>query len=237
MEMLNVSRAFTFGFEDEQWIVKLLVGALLLLVSLVFSIVLVGILPALVLSGYSVAIARNVGRGEELPLPQWEALTGMLADGFRLAVAYFVWGLPILVLLLPGLLLSAAAGDNNALATVAALVLAVCGCLAFIYGIFLALLSPIIMWQIADEERLGAAFDFSRILSILRANLGQVIILVVVLLAAQLVAALVGLLLCGVGVLVTSIWGLWVEGHLVGQLGRLAGSREVAAPLTPEPVG
>jgi len=54
-------KSFAFVFEDEQWIVKILIGAAILLVGILFSwLLLVPLILALaLLSGYGVEITRR----------------------------------------------------------------------------------------------------------------------------------------------------------------------------------
>jgi len=235
MGRIDIGRSFTFMFEDSDWVVKLILGALIFLVGVTLSIVLIGFLAFLVLSGYMVAIVRNVSRGEELPLPAWSDFGALFMDGLRVGGALFVWGLPALVGYLPLVVLMAMAGGQGqmgtAMETIITLLVFVCVCVLFLYSIFLALVSPIIVLRIAEEQRFAAAFQFGRIFSTLRANLGAVVLVVIATFVAQLLATLVGTLLCGVGVLLTVVWGMWVQGHLIGQLGRLMHPQEVE--LTP----
>ncbi len=237
MERLDFGRSFTFMFEDPDWIVKLIVGALIFLVGMVFSIVLIGLLALLVLAGYMVAIVRQVARGNELPLPAWQDFGAILMDGLRVSVALFVWSLPTLILYLPILVLSlfsSSGGDmSNAASAMLAVVLLVCGCLMLLYSIFLAIVSPIVILQVAEEESIAAGFNFSRIFTLLREHLGTVVLVAIGIVVAQALAGLVGALLCGVGVLITGVWALWVEGHLIGQLGRLASSSPYPDVVTP----
>lgn len=236
MERLDFGRSFTFMFEDPEWIVKLIIGALVLLVGIVFSIVLVGIFAFFLFTGYMVAIVRQVARGEELPLPAWQDLGPMLVDGLRVSVALFVWSLPMLLLYLPILIfsvfLNSGDGASNAVSVLLGVVVLVCGCLMLIYSIFLALVSPLIILQVAEKESLAAGFNFSRIFAQIRENLGPIVLVVIGTLVAQFLAGVVGLLLCGVGVLVTGVWAMWVQGHLIGQLGRLRRGQAAPAVVT-----
>ena len=235
MARLDIGRAYTFGFEDGDWIVKLLLGGLILLFGLVFSIVLVGLVAFLILSGYVVAIARNVAQGRDVPLPRWENMGEMLVDGLRVTVATVVWSLPVLFLLLPLFVLTLLVpADSDVWGAVLAILFICLGLPAILYGVFVALISPVLMWQIAAERRVAAALNVGRVWQIFTAHLGKVILIAIVLWVTNLLATLVGLLICGVGILLTSVWYLWVEGHLVGQLGRLVqedGGAEVVAPV------
>ncbi len=234
MERLDIGRSFTFMFEDPEWVVKLILGALVFLVGLVFSVVLIGVLAFFVLTGYMVQIVRNVSRGEELPLPAWSDFGNLFTDGLRVGVALFVWMLPLLFAYMPIMILmiltAGPEGSSDAVGALVALTMLVCGCFVLLYGILFALVTPVIILRVAEEQSIAAAFQFGEIFDTLRSFLGPIVLVVIALLVAQFLASLVGTLLCGVGILVTGVWVMWVEGHLIGQLGRMMrGSQEVVA--------
>ncbi len=52
---LDVGRALSFMFEEDEWLIKFLIGAALVLFSWL-------IVPGLILQGYSIEIIRRVGR-------------------------------------------------------------------------------------------------------------------------------------------------------------------------------
>ena len=57
---MDITRALSFPFDDEDWIVKFAVGSLMSLV---------GVFLPFILLGYQVNVARNVIRGKKRPLP------------------------------------------------------------------------------------------------------------------------------------------------------------------------
>ena len=78
---MDVGRAFSFPFRDPDWVVKFLVGAVFVLLS----VVLVGI-PFLV--GYMVEVVRRVAAGEAEPLPAWENLGEKFGRGLVLLAIF-----------------------------------------------------------------------------------------------------------------------------------------------------
>ncbi len=223
MQNLDIGRAFVFGFEDPDWIGKLLIGALIVLVSIAFAPFLIGIIPGLMLGGYMIAIARNVISGEELPLPNWENFGQLLSDGFRVFLASFVWSLPLLLSLLP-LLVALIVTGNNEISPFVLVIMLTCGLSSVVYGLFFWLIMPIIYVQVVLDDTLGSGLNVAQMWAFLRTYPAEVFIVAIILTVADVLAALVGTLLCLVGLLVTSVWYLWVAGHLVGQLARLQSS-------------
>jgi hypothetical protein len=132
----------------------------------------------------------------------------------------FIGFVPVLA----GSVLSDNANSNGAGAIAALLI--ICGsCMMFLWGIFIALLTPAIYARLAATGRLAAAFELGRIWEFTRDNLGNVIIAILLVWLAGIIAAVLGMLgfmlLC-VGALLTiplaSLWQYLVQAHLFGQI-------------------
>ena len=102
---MDIGKAFTYVFVDEDWITKVLVGALFVL----SSCVLVGI-PFLL--GYVIALMRNVMAGKENPLPAWDELGEKFQEGFILALIFIVWLAPIWIVGCLQVILASAMGSS-----------------------------------------------------------------------------------------------------------------------------
>ena len=81
---MDIGKAFSYVFEDEQWISKVLLGGVILLIPIVGWIA---------VSGYMVKVAQNVAQGNPRPLPQW----GEFGDHFMRGLYAFVIGLVYLI--------------------------------------------------------------------------------------------------------------------------------------------
>jgi hypothetical protein len=111
-----------------------------------------------------------------------------------------------------------------------------------LWGIFVALISPAIYVRLAAFGRFSAAFEVGELWAFTRANIGNVILAIILLaLAAWIVVPIIGLLgliVCLVGVLISlpfsSLWQSLLTAHLYGQIGA-HGNRAVRTPV-PEPV-
>jgi len=110
------------------------------------------------------------------------------------------------------------------IAVFGALLITCSSCLAFLWGLFVLLISPAIYIRLAVTGRLGAAFELERLWVLTRDNLGDVILALILVYVAGLIAAVIGslgwLLLC-VGFLVmvplATLWQYLVQAHLFGQ--------------------
>jgi hypothetical protein len=152
----------------------------------------------------------------------------LLARGFKLLVAFFVWFLPLIVISIPIFIGAALAGGQNgnseAAAAFGALFIVCASCLMVLWGLFVLLISPAIYIRLAVTDRLGAAFEISRLWALTRDNLGNVIIAILLTIVAGIVAGIagsLGFILLLIGALVTipaaTLWQYLVQAHLFGQ--------------------
>lgn len=223
---MDFGKAFTFMFEDPEWLRKLGIGTLVGLVGILLAPVLIGFIPLLILFGYTLDTLRNVMYGQEHPLPDWEDWGGFLKRGFRLVAAFFIWALPAILVSIPLGLGSALAEDGSGgMGAIAALLIICSSCLLILWGLFLALLTPAIYIRVTRTERFAAAFEFGKLWSFTRDNIGNVIIAILLVWLAGLIASLIaglGVIALVIGVLVTfpfaNLWQYLVQAHLFGQI-------------------
>ena len=244
---MDIGKAITFFTEDERWLEKLAIGAGLGLISVFLSPVLIGVVGFLIIAGYCVRLLQNVRDGNSQPLPEWNQWGEDLIRGFKLAVVSVVWALPTLVFYIP-MAIGGAMTDNQggAAETIGGLILACGGCLVFLYSIAVALMTPGFTIAYARDEEIRSGLQLTEIWNWTRQNLGPVAIVVIVYIVgsgiAFLVAGLVGIILCGIGLLVTlpaiGIATSLAQYHLYGQLARefpLSGvtTSSIVTPVSP----
>jgi hypothetical protein len=87
-KVMDIGKAFTYITEDEKWVEKLGVGALISFIPFANFAVF----------GYQVQIARNVWRGEKRPLPTWDEFGKLFVDGLRIMGAMMVYMLPMILI-------------------------------------------------------------------------------------------------------------------------------------------
>lgn len=228
---MDFGKSFTFMFEDPRWIQKFAIGIIVGLVGMLLSPILIGFIPLVILLGYTVDVVRNVIDGKSFPMPEWEDWGGFFVRGLKLIVSFFVWTLPIMVVMIPlviGASLMDADGSGQSVSRSLGLLLAICApCLMILWGLFVALISPAIYIRLAATGRLGATFEIGRLWALTRDNLGSVIIALLLTIVAGLIASVLGslgLLFLVIGMLVTipaaALWQYLVQAHLFGQIGR-----------------
>lgn len=210
---MDIGKSFTFVFEDEEWVSKLLIAAVISLVAPF----LIGI-PYLLIIGYTVQLVRNVRRGEVRPLPRWDNLGDKFREGLLLFIAVLIYSLPILIILCPFIVIAIATGDSQQAQDTLGILWACFTCLAVLWGIVVTLLTPALYVRLAETGEFGALLRFGDIIGFTTRNIGTVIVAIVVAWVANLIASIVGTLLCGIGLLVTIPWAEFVAAHLYAQV-------------------
>jgi hypothetical protein len=227
---MDIAKSFTFVTEDERWLEKLGIGVGLVLVSSILTPILIGILGFFILVGYCVRLVQNVRDGVPNPLPEWNRWGDDLVSGLKLAVAMFIYALPIFLFTVP-MTVGAALTDQGRRGGVEAVgwPLMLCGiCLVTLYSIAFTLFQPGITVAFARDESLRSALQISDIWAWTRRNLSGVLVVTVVYIIASIViglaGAIVGVILCLVGLIVTiplaTLYTYLVQSHLYGQLAR-----------------
>ena len=212
---MDIGRSFTYMFEDQDWIKKILIGGVLLFIPIVNFVVI----------GYFIEALRNTAEGRELPLPEWDDFGGKFMKGLMAFIASFLYMLPIIFVMAVILGLTAVlAGslDSDAAETVSTICPLIGNCLVFVYGILVMLILPAAVIQYALTEQFGAFFRFGDIMALIKANVGGYIIALLVALVAALIAQIVGGIACGIGIFFTLMWAMLVGANLFGNLVREA---------------
>jgi hypothetical protein len=231
---MDIGRSFAFVFEDQEWIVKILIAAAILLVGILFSwLLLIPLILAMaLLGGYGVQIMRGVMRGEDQLLPEWDNWGELMADGLRAIVIGIVYALPFI-------LISACLGipigligehGSNSAAALSSLLSVGLSCFNILWGIVISILLPAaIAFWLADGN-LGAAFQFGKVFAFVRDHFTTYLITFLMSWVASIVGSL-GLIVCGIGWFVTMPYSWFVTMHLYGQA-----YVEAAGTATPAPV-
>ena len=233
---MDIGKSFSYPFEDKEWLSKLGLGAVISLVPIL----------NFAMTGYMIEIVRNLMRGVQQPLPNWDDFGRKFMDGLMLVLAGFVYALPILLLsCLPLSFLAVPAilssnGDMQdvaeALAGVGGVLLVGMACVFVIYGLVLSVILPAIYVLYARDGTFASCFKLGEVFDIIGKNAGPFftawgISLVAGLgvgLAAGVVSSILGLIPCigwiasivislGVGVYISVIFA-----HLFGQFGQIA---------------
>ena len=207
---MDFGKAFSFVFDDQDWLRKVAIAALISLIP---------VIGPLMLAGWGFAVTRRVIRGEEKPLADFSDFGGILVNGLKVAVIGLVYMLPvILVQSCSGgalAIVGQESGDET-LMTIIAISQACFGCLTLLYSIAAGLVLPAAIGKFADTDELKSAFRFGEVFTLVRDNVGAYALVLLGTLVASLVASL-GVIACVIGVLFTGAYAAVINGHLTGQ--------------------
>ncbi len=225
---MNFGRAFSYAFEDPQWLQKIGIAALISIIPILGQIVVIG---------WVLEVTRRIINGEPDTLPDWSNFGEAAVRGLQAFVIGFVYFLPVILLSAcsNGLLPLLANSNNNTTQAVAGAVslLTVCiSCFSFLYDLAAGILLPAAYGNFIATGQIGAAFRFGEIISLVRGSIGPYILVFLMSIVTGLIAAL-GLIACIIGVLVTIAYASTINAHLWGQAYKVAKSAGNMTPATP----
>jgi hypothetical protein len=207
---MDYGKAFTFVFEDKNWVTKLLIGGILSLIPIVNFVAI----------GYGLKVLKNVAQGVEQPLPEWSDFGDYFIQGLVSFLGGLVWAIPAIVLSMVIGFFSAITGyegDPQSAAAPIWLCVTSLSCLSGLYGLFLGVVTPAAITQYAVSGEFGAMFRFGKIFKYITSNLGPYIIALLLGLVAAFIAGF-GFILCVIGVVFTAFWAMLVGNYLLGQV-------------------
>jgi len=221
---MDFGLAFSYVFEDEDWVKKLAIASVLCLTV-------IGIIPVL---GWGLEVIRRVIKEEPEPLPDWSEFGQYFVKGLLIVLVGFIYSLPIIII---G---SCNAGTGTLLgntgedfAATAILILTLClSCLYIIYGLGISLIIPAALGNYAASGEFGSVFKFGEIFKIVKDNLGNYGLVFLGMLLSYIIAPL-GTVACGIGIAITTAYAILFNSHLMGQAYKVAapGGELPAEPL------
>jgi hypothetical protein len=204
----RITEAFTWPFRDPDWISKLLVIALILLIPIVGSIN--GL-------GWMLASVDNLRAGQDRLAP---ANLSYLGRGFRLFAVELIYAIGIalvaIVIFVPAIALAAHQGQGSANGALIALAVFL-NLLGFsavtVLSLALTFATPAIVLA-TDKGGISGGIQVGAVIRRCRVNLTHTLIAGLMLIAASFVGSL-GSIVCGIGVLVTTAYALAMQAWIV----------------------
>jgi hypothetical protein len=222
---IDIGKCFRFVPEDPGWIPKLLIGgAFTLLCGVLIGIPFV--------TGYWVRTLKRVAAGDPRPLPAWDDLGGIFADGLKPALVALVYGLAVGVVFAAVLLVVVAlffgAGALDEQSRGAGSGLAMLGGLGMVglYGFLLVavlvlhLFVPAVVLRVALRGDFAAGFQIGPIFGFVRDNVLNYLLSLVFYFVASFVSQF-GVILCCVGVFPLAFWAYLILACALGETVRL----------------
>jgi len=206
--MDRITDAFAWPLKDPDWLTKLLIVALTLLIPIV------GAINGL---GWMLACLERLRAGEERLAP---ANLRYIGRGFPLFVVNFVYILGVAVaaglIYVPALIVAADQSQgqaNPALLSLAVLLSLLAFSVATLGSLALDFAMPSIVLA-TDRGRIPGGLQVNAVLQTARANISNTLIAGLMLIAASFVGSL-GLVACGVGILFSTAYALAMQAWIV----------------------
>lgn len=209
---MQIKQAFTYVFEDPDWLKK--IGA----VGLVNLIPLVG---QIILLGWAFEIIRRVIAEDPVPLPGLQFKTHLIL-GLKGTVGLVSHLIPFLVLVgLAAGLPAAALLTSDEVGTGMLILSALLGILGLLYFLVILLVMQTVFCSVAREETISAAFKFGEHIKLVLAAPGAFVISILCTGLALAIGGL-GAVIFLVGAVFTMSYAFAVKGHLFAQAYRAA---------------
>jgi len=208
---MDIGLALGFAFQDEEWVKKILIAAVLVLTGI----------GGIAVAGWSVEIIRRLVNNEQEILPGWDNIGKYFLDGLKLGIVFFIWSLPIILVgaCVGGLapLASDQLANYRTANTIQIVVISCVSLLAIVYSIILALLAPAVFGRSAEDLPFGQLLKPGPAFKLLRANFGGFLVAWLLADIGFGLLAMVGTIICVVGIFPAVAYGYAFAGHLLGQ--------------------
>lgn len=212
---IDIGQAFRFVFDDPEWVKKILIGGLILLIPIVGQFWLMG---------YMIETASNVADEHPAPLPEIQFVEQM-GRGFNTFVISLVYAIPLMVLMcvmvaLIGMLGGGAGNGPDDVEAMAGVMLLLSMCFTIfiaLLGILMGMMAMVAHVIYVKTGSMSASLNSGAVFALFRAHLRTWIMLLIVSILAGLIAGAGGIAF-GIGALFTSVLGQAMFGHAVGQV-------------------
>lgn len=225
---MDFSRAWRAVVNDQDWLVKILIGGLMVLLGFL-------IIPALFVSGYSVAVIRRAAHGDD-SLPEWRDWGGLLMRGLLVTAIQIVYALPVFLLaccMVAAATLAGQQGSNANAANDGVTALLVClTCLIIPFALLAALFTPAATIRYAQHDDISAAFQVGGVLNFIRDNLGNYVVALLASVAVSLLVSIVSSVSCGILLPWLIFFASVYSSHLFGQVAQQDSQRGALGAAT-----
>ena len=206
---MDFGKAFTFAFDDPEWLRKVGISALIGLIPLVGQVYVMG---------WGLEVARRIVEGSTEPLPDVDFGT-YLGYGFKAFVVALVWSAPIwLVSIAFAVVAALTANADPDVAEAVSLVGGICvGLVSLVLGITLGIMLPAALTRTVVFGSIKDGLNFGAVWRLVAASPGSWLLVLLGNIVASFAASLIGGIACGIGVFFTMTLYQAVLGHFYGQ--------------------
>jgi len=207
---MNFGLAFSYVFKDKDWFKKVIIPALCSLIPVVGQ---------LVVAGWGLKATKNVIDGKmEDALPNLE-FGADLGRGFMAAVISAIYSLPVAIFaaIAGGLFGGGGSAADETVGIILMLLGACFGLVALVVGILIAFMGLAGVANYVAKGTFGAAFKFKEVFGLVKKSFGSWLLVILGQILAMGIIAPLGMIACGVGVLLTTTYAIAIYSHLLGQ--------------------
>ena len=214
---MDVVRAFSSIFDDQEWVGKLAIVAMLTFAIVLFPF---GLLALAVLLGYVMELAINVRDGKQFPLPRWDNMSNKLSNGINILIALIVYNIFPVVLL---------ACSFTFLRGLASALICCLFPVIIVYGLAAGMELAFGTVRYMETGQPAAFYRFGDLFASMRDHSNEIIEWLIYSVIANVLIGLVVTIPC-VGWLAALALSFPVQAHLLGQLAYLMGEKPKRKP-------
>ena len=206
---MNFGLAFSYVFKDEEWFKKVAITALCSLIP---------VIGPFIVAGWGLKVTKKVIDGnDELLLPRLE-FGPDLGRGFMAALITLIYGLPVGIIGgIAGGFFGLGSGREEVWMIVLYIVGGCIGLLGLLVSVALAFMGVIAVANYVAKGNFKAAFNFKEIFGMLKKSFVSWLLVVLGYILAMAIIAPLGGIVCGIGALLTAVYGTAISSHLLGQ--------------------
>lgn len=205
---MDFGLSFGYVFQDKDWFRKIAIPALVALIP---------VIGEFIVMGWGLKVTKNVIEGKEKDaLPELD-FGRDLGRGFMATLITIIYSLPVAILVgIGGAFIGF--GTEREVANVLLIIPGVCiGLLGFLFGLFVAFMAGAAIANYAAKGDFGAAFKFKELFGMIKKSpVSWLLVIIGQIIALGFIAPL-GAIACGIGALLTYVYGTAVYSHLIGQ--------------------
>jgi len=217
---VDIGRAFSYPFDDQEWGSKLAILAMIAFVSIITSPLLIGLVGWAALLGYYVELVRNLRDGHPTPLPRWDKYGDKITLGASVLTAGFVYSLPNFLVACCIVATSSIWNDNFTGSFIGFGTICCLTPLLLAYNLVTWPMLALGTARYAEERNIGVFFQFGDLFNTLQQNLNPTLQWIFYTLAANIVFAIIGAVPC-IGWVVAPALAIPVQGYLTAALAGL----------------
>ena len=206
---MDFGLSFGYVFEDKDWFRKIAIPALCSLIPVIGQFIVIG---------WGLRVTKNVidGKGKNA-LPELE-FGADLGKGFMVAVISAIYSLPAAILTgIGGGLIGFAAERVEAVQVIMTILGGGFILVGMLLGLVIAFLSVAGIANYAAKGEFSAAFKFKELFAMLKKSFVSWLLVILGYIIAIGFIAPLGAIACGIGAILTAVYGTAVYSHLLGQ--------------------